>query len=27
LPSTSSCANFLRCAWLLNGISPAAHPV
>jgi hypothetical protein len=20
LPSTSSCANFLRCAWLLNGI-------
>jgi len=21
LPSTSSCANFLRCAWLLNGMS------
>jgi hypothetical protein len=21
LPSTSNCANFLRCAWLLNGMS------
>ncbi|MGZ6123185.1 MAG: hypothetical protein ACXWM0_19100, partial [Vulcanimicrobiaceae bacterium] len=24
-PSTNSCANFLRCAWLLNGISPPCY--
>jgi hypothetical protein len=26
-PSTRSCANFRRCAWLLNGIAASPFPV